>query len=141
MYVRDILKSKGADVFTAGPGDSIADLTGKLVARRIGAAVVVEAGRVIGVISERDIIYAIARQGADCLQARVCDLMTADVISCAPETTIDEVMNLMTRRRIRHLPVLENGRLAGIVSIGDVVKSRIESAEREASQLRDYIRA
>ena len=141
MYARDILKAKGAEVFTIGPDAPVTELVRELVARRIGAAVVAEAGAVVGVVSERDILYAAAERGADCLRARVRDLMTTDVVTCAPDTPIDEVMASMTRRRIRHLPVLDRGALAGIVSIGDVVKSRIESAEREASQLREYIQA
>lgn len=141
MFVRDILKAKGAEVFTVRPDDAIADLVRELVAHRVGAAVVTEGGKVVGIVSERDVLHGVAARGGACLAERVRDLMTADVISCAPDTAIDEVMNLMTRRRIRHLPVLEGGALTGIVSIGDAVKSRIESAEREASQLREYIQA
>lgn len=141
MYVRDILKAKGTDLFTIGPDEPVVALLKVLVERRIGAAVVAEEGRLVGVVSERDVIRAAAERGAACLDARVSELMTADVVSCTPDTTIDEVMNLMTRRRIRHLPVLADGALAGLVSIGDAVKSRIESVEREASQLREYIQA
>ena len=141
MYVRDILKAKGTDVFTVGPDESVADLVQQLVARRIGSAVVLEGGRVVGVVSERDVIYALARRGGDCIHSRARDLMNTDVVSCTPDTAIDDLMNAMTERRIRYLPVLENGELAGIVSIGDAVKSRIESVEREASQLREYIQA
>lgn len=141
MYVRDILKAKGTDVFTVGPDESVADLVQQLVARKIGSAVVLEGGRVAGVVSERDVIYALARRGGDCIHSRARDLMNTDVVSCTPDTAIDDLMNAMTERRIRYLPVLENGELAGIVSIGDAVKSRIESVEREASQLREYIQA
>ncbi len=141
MYVRDILKAKGTDLFTIGPEEPVTALLKVLVERRIGAAVVAEEGRLVGVVSERDVIRAAARLGADCLHASVRELMTADVISCAPDTSIDDVMNLMTTHRIRHLPVLEGGELAGVVSIGDAVKSRIESAQREADQLREYIQA
>lgn len=140
MFVSEILKSKGSDVFTIKGDRSIDELAKELVGRRIGAAVVVDGGKaLIGVISERDIVYAIAEHGAACLDRKVADLMTADVVTCTPDTGIVEVMNQMTRRRIRHLPVIENGRLAGLVSIGDVVKQRIASAEREAAQLREYI--
>ena len=141
MYVRDILAAKGTDVFAVAPDDTIAGLAKALVARRIGAAVVSEGGRVVGVVSERDIVHAVAGKGADCVDLKVREAMTEDVTTCTPDTTIDEVMNLMTERRFRHLPVLDGGRLAGIVSIGDVVKSRIETAEREATQLREYIQA
>lgn len=140
MFVREILKTKGSDVFTIRGDRSIDELAKELVARRIGAAVVVDGrGALIGVISERDIVYAVAEHGVACLDRRVAELMTADVITCTPDTGIVEVMNQMTKRRIRHLPVLDDGRLAGLVSIGDVVKQRIASAEREAEQLRQYI--
>ena len=141
MYVRDILRDKGAEVFTVAPDAPVSELVRELVARRIGAAVVADAGAVVGVVSERDILYAVAERGVDCLQALVRDLMTADVVTCTPDTSLDEVMASMTRRRIRHLPVLDGGALAGIVSIGDAVKGRLESIEREATQLREYIQA
>lgn len=141
MYVRDILRDKGAEVFTVAPDAPVSELVRELVARRIGAAVVADAGAVVGVVSERDILYAVAERGVDCLQALVRDLMTADVVTCTPDTSLDEVMASMTRRRIRHLPVLDGGALAGIVSIGDAVKGRLESVEREATQLREYIQA
>lgn len=141
MYVREILKDKGADVFTVAPDTPVPELVRELVARRIGAAVVASGGAVVGVVSERDILYAVAERGVDCLRTHVRDLMTADVVTCTPDASIDEVMASMTRRRIRHLPVLDGGALAGIVSIGDVVKGRLESAEREATQLREYIQA
>jgi CBS domain-containing protein len=140
MFVREILKSKGSDVFTIEGDRSIDELAKELVARRIGAAVVVDGGEaLVGVISERDIVYAIAEHGAACLDRKVAELMTSDVVTCTPDTGIVEVMSQMTRRRIRHLPVIDDGRLAGLVSIGDVVKQRIASAEREAAHLREYI--
>jgi len=142
MYVRDILRDKGAEVFTIGPDATIRDLARTLTQKKIGAAVVVdEGGGLIGVISERDIVKCIADHGADCLSGEVRGLMTSDVVSCTPDTSIDEVMELMTERRFRHLPVIAGGALAGIVSIGDVVKTRIAEAEREADQLRQYISA
>lgn len=141
MYVRDILKAKGGEVFSVGPDTPVAELVRELVARRIGAALVRDGDRIAGIVSERDVLYAAAERGGACLEARVRDLMTVEVVTCGPDTMIDEVMNAMTSRRIRHIPVIEDGALAGVVSIGDVVKSRIESAEREASQLREYIQA
>lgn len=141
MYVRDILKAKGGEVFSVGPDAPVAELVRELVARRIGAALVRDGDRIVGIVSERDVLYAAAERGGACLEARVRDLMTVEVVTCGPDTMIDEVMNAMTSRRIRHIPVIEDGALAGVVSIGDVVKSRIESAEREASQLREYIQA
>lgn len=141
MYVRDILTAKGTDVFVIAPDHTIASLAKDLTAQRIGAAVVREAGHVVGVVSERDIVRAMANKGTECVGLQVREAMTKEVVSCTSDTPIDEVMNLMTERRIRHLPVLDGGRLAGIVSIGDVVKSRIQTAEREATQLREYIQA
>lgn len=140
MVVRDILRGKGSEVFTIAPDARISELVRLLAERGIGAAVVKDGdGRVVGVISERDIVHCIAEHGADCLDHAVSELMTEKVVTCAPNTGIAEVMNQMTERRIRHLPVIENGRLAGLISIGDVVKHRIASAEREAEQLREYI--
>ena len=142
MYVKDILRDKGTEVYTVSRETTISELARKLVEHRIGAAVVVDGdGDVVGVISERDVVYCIAERGGGCLKRKVVELMTAKVITCAPDTTIDEVMNLMTERRIRHLPVIDQDRLAGIVSIGDVVKRRIASAEREVNLLRECISA
>jgi CBS domain-containing protein len=142
MFVRDILADKGTDVTTVGPDMIIRDFAAVLVDKRIGAVVVIGGdGRVAGVISERDVIHGIAGHGAGCLDLKVGALMSTDVISCGPDTTINEVMNRMTERRIRHLPVMDGDALVGVVSIGDVVKRRIAEAERENSQLREYITA
>lgn len=142
MYVRDILSVKGNDVITVKPDMTALDFAKKLVEERIGAALVLDDdGTVIGVMSERDIVYAVAAHGQTCLDRTVGDMMTKEVKTCQLDTTIDDVMSLMTRRRIRHLPVIEGGKLEGIISIGDVVKNRIAEAEREASQLREYITA
>ncbi len=142
MFVRDILTSKGAEVVTVGPETKLREFVQILVDNRIGATVVKGPdGAVVGVISERDVIYGLANHGGDCLEMVVEDLMTTEIFVCTLDTTIDEVMSRMTTRRVRHLPVMENGELVGIVSIGDVVKRRIAEAEREASQLREYITA
>ena len=141
MYVRDILTAKGTDVFVIAPDHTIASLAKDLTAQRIGAAVVSEGGHVVGVVSERDIVRMVANKGTECVGLQVHEARTKEVVSCTSDTPIDEVMNLMTERRIRHLPVLDGAHLAGIVSIGDVVKSRIQTAEREATQLREYIQA
>lgn len=142
MYVHDILRHKGRDVFTVDPASTIQDLARALMTRKIGAAVVMDSdGALAGVIFERDIIECVAQHGAACLTREVRDLMTAQVITCTPDTKIDDVMGLITERRIRHVPVLEDDALVGIVSIGDVVKDRIAEVEREASQLREYITA
>lgn len=142
MYVKDILHNKGKAVFTVTPETSVAELAKSLVRQRIGAAVVVDGeGGLVGVVSERDVVHCIAERGAAAVECKVAELMTKTVHTGTPETLIDDVMLLMTERRIRHFPVIEDGKLAGIISIGDVVKHRIASVEREADQLRDYIRA
>ncbi len=140
MHVVDILKAKGTDVVTTGPDETVAATVRLLNVKRIGAIVVLDAaGKVVGVISERDIIRGVAVNGARALEMRVRDLMTSEVITCKPTETISEVMKVMTERRFRHLPVIDGGELQGIISIGDVVKNRLEETEMEARVLRDYV--
>ena len=140
MKVREILDAKGRDVVTVRPEDTVADALQRLAQERVGALVVSADGRhVAGVLAERDVVRALAGEGAAAVAAdrRVAELMARDVITCTPEDTVVQVMAEMTRRRVRHLPVVEGGVLAGIVSIGDVVKSRLGEAEEEATLLRD----
>ena len=140
MHVADIIKVKGSNVVTTAADETVAATARLLNVKRIGAIVVCDAhGKVIGVISERDIIGGIAIDGQRALDMRVRDLMTSKVISCKPTDTISEVMKVMTERRFRHLPVIEDGELRGIISIGDVVKNRLEETELEARALRDYV--
>jgi CBS domain-containing protein len=139
MHVSSILKAKGREVATLGPADSIAAASDLLARLRIGAVVVVSDGRVEGIVSERDIVRALARYGERTGSQRLADVMTREVVTCALDDTVEHLMTVMTRRRIRHIPVVEEGRLAGIVSIGDVVKSRLEEAELETRSLRDYV--
>ncbi|HET7716688.1 MAG TPA: CBS domain-containing protein [Bauldia sp.] len=139
MIVAHILASKGRDVATTTPDRLISDVVAELAARRIGALVVTERGRVVGIISERDIVKAIGLRGAGILSDPVSSIMTRDVVTCSERETINSVMSRMTHRRFRHLPVIEDGELVGIVSIGDVVKARIEEVEHEADELRSYI--
>lgn len=140
MNVAGILKVKGSDIITAAPSDSIAAVSNILGEKRIGAVLVVDnGGKLCGVLSERDIVRGLSESGNGCLQLTAQDLMTSDVVTTSPSETIDSVMALMTEKRIRHLPVLEDGKLAGFISIGDVVKSRMDEVEREAAALRDYI--
>lgn len=141
MTVNAILKHKGSDVVTIDRSETVTRAVAMLAEKRIGAVLVTEAGhdRVIGVFSERDLVRGIALRGASCLEVRVDELMTTDIVSCRPEDSIPAVMGLMTERRIRHLPVLRDGELVGIVSIGDIVKSRILEIESETSALRSYI--
>lgn len=139
MKISDILRYKGSTVAKIGPSASIADLLATLSEFNIGAAVVTEGDQVVGIVSERDIVRQLHRIGADLLQGTVAEIMTKDVVTCTPEDTIDSLAATMTSRRIRHMPVREDGRLVGIVSIGDVVKSRISQLETHRDQLESYI--
>ncbi len=142
MHVADILKTKGSNVVTSGADETVAATARLLNLKRIGAVVVCDApGKVIGVISERDIIRGIAINGQRALDMRVGDLMTSDVIVCKPTDTIAEVMQVMTHGRFRHLPVIGDDKLQGMISIGDVVKNRLEEIDLEARSLRDYVLA
>ena len=142
MFVSDILNRKGSSVVSVGPGDRIGDVASVLHDERIGAVLVRdETGTLVGMLSERDIVNAIADQGSSCLDFKASDLMTAEVVTCKPNDSVTEAMTLMTERRIRHLPVIESNKLLGVISIGDVVKERLAEAELEAEQLREYITA
>lgn len=139
MTVAAILAEKGRDVLTIAAAKTITEAVEILAKRRVGALVVVEGGdRIVGIVSERDIVRALAT-GADALKQPLSSVMTRDVMTCSDGETIDSVMSRMTKGRFRHLPVAENGRLTGIISIGDVVKARIEQVEREAEEMRAYI--
>jgi CBS domain-containing protein len=140
MNVAAILKGKGRAVATARPDTLLSAVAEKMAAKRIGAIVVVGAsGNVAGIISERDIIRAIAEHGADCLTRPVSDYMTRKVETCTEGDTLDQLMATMTAGRFRHIPVVEDGALVGIVSIGDVVKHHIAEVEMEASAMRTYL--
>lgn len=140
MNVATILKLKGRSVATARPDCTLLEIAEKLHAKRIGAIVVVgDSGRVAGIVSERDVIRAIAKDGASALQKTVSDVMTADVVSCQECSMLDELMEVMTQGRFRHLPVMDNGSLVGIISIGDVVKNHVAEVEMEASSMRSYL--
>jgi len=138
MDVQGILRLKGTAVVTIRPDDTIGHLVDGLARERIGAMVVSDDGRTIqGVISERDVVRGLADRGAAVLQLAVRDLMTRQVVTCAPTDSVKQVMAAMTRGRMRHLPVVEDGRLAGIISIGDVVKNRLDEMATEANVLRE----
>jgi CBS domain-containing protein len=140
MYVATILRKKGDAVITVEPTCLVSRAAQILHDNRIGAALVCNAAnKVVGVISERDIVRGVARHHDTCLKMTVEELMTSPVISCAPTDGVDHIMGLMTERRVRHLPVLERGKLLGIISIGDVVKQRISEIEHESEALRRYI--
>lgn len=140
MNVAAILKSKGRSVATVRPDVTVQDVVQRLHARRIGAIVVVGAeGAVEGIISERDVIRAMAERGAEALSDPVSRYMTRTVVSCHETSLVEELMEIMTAGRFRHLPVLEDGSLVGIISIGDVVKNHVAEVEMEVSAMRSYL--
>ena len=140
MTVSTILKNKGADVVSAPPGTPLVDIVRLLAEHCIGAVPVVDAKRRLhGIVSERDVVRAIARSGPAALDAAVDTVMTKKVVVCRPEDSIYELMNVMTDNRIRHLPVVVDDKLAGLISIGDVVKQRIAEVEFEANEMKRYI--
>jgi len=142
MLVSQILKQKGDMVFTASPSDSVAAVAALLVARRVGAMVVLDQDHdVAGIVSERDIVRIVAERGADGLTEPITACMTKDVVFADPAESVDQLLERMTDRRIRHLPVCREGRLIGIVSIGDLVKVKIAETVAEAENLKAYISA
>jgi CBS domain-containing protein len=141
MLVAEILKDKGEAVYSIAPSLSLAEACAELEQKRVGALIVCDHDRVVGVLSERDVVRAVASDGRDSLGRPVSDYMTADVVFAQPSETVAVLMGRMTDRRIRHLPVLRDSRLAGVISIGDVVKCQIAEASQEAESLRTYIAA
>ena len=135
-----ILKQKGRSVASVAPTATLQEVAKRLAQRRIGALVVVGArGEIEGIISERDIIRALSEAGGSCLQRPVAETMTRQVVTCQETDTLDELMAMMTQRRFRHLPVVTDGDLVGIISIGDVVKHHVAEIEMEATAMRAYI--
>ncbi len=139
MLVSQILKSKGDLVFKAVPSETLGAVCALLHSRRVGAMVVLENDAVAGIVSERDIVRGVAELGAGALSQPVSNFMTREVQFASPGETVDALLSRMTDRRIRHLPVVEGTRLLGIVSIGDLVKSKISEVEAEADNLKAYI--
>ena len=140
MNVETILRTKGRAVTTIRPGETVSAAIDMLISRNIGALVASEYGeKVEGIISERDIVHALAHHGDRLLSLSVAEVMTRPVVTCDPAESVGELMAEMTNRRIRHLPVVQDGRLCGIVSIGDLVKNRLDEIEYEASSLRSFI--
>ena len=139
MRVAAILREKGHAVASVGPDALVEEIVGELTTRRIGAVLVMDGELVVGIVSERDVVRGLAGHQGEVLALRARDIMTSPVITITPADSLAGAMELMTGRRIRHLPVVESGRLVGLVSIGDLVKARIEEAEREALALKDYI--
>ncbi len=140
MTVASILKQKPDRLISVPETASLADVASTLTRENIGAVPVLDGkGEMIGIVSERDIVRQIAREGAGVLAKPVSSMMTRSVVCCAPEDSVESTMAKMTEKRFRHLPVRSQGRIIGMISIGDVVKRRVEDAEREAASLRDYI--
>jgi CBS domain-containing protein len=140
MAVAHILKQKGSAVITVQPSQTLKDVADILAKNRIGAVIVLDKkGAIEGIVSERDVVRAVAAEGAAALKRSTHDVMTRNVLTCNSGDTEAELMGLMTNNRIRHLPVVDGGKLSGMISIGDVVKFRIESIEREAEEMKTYI--
>ena len=139
MNIAQILKSKGRAVATARPDATLGEIIGKLTQKKIGAIVIVgDNGEVAGILSERDVIRRLGERGAEALKETASQSMTAAVITCQESSTLDELMELMTQGRFRHVPVIEDGALVGIVSIGDIVKNHIAEVEMEVTAMRGY---
>jgi CBS domain-containing protein len=141
MTIAAVLRDKGSEVATISAGDRLADAVAELGTRRIGALPVIEDGRITGIISERDVIYCLKDHGAEVLDWPVSRVMSSPAITASPDTEVLSALALMTQRRIRHLPVVEGGRITGIVSIGDLVKHRMDRIEAEAEAMRTYIQS
>ncbi|MDT4914570.1 MAG: hypothetical protein QOC66_3698 [Pseudonocardiales bacterium] len=143
LKISDILRHKNATtraaVVTIDPGDTVTALVAALAEHNVGALIVVDGDRVLGIVSERDVVRRIAEQGPAVLDARVDTIMTTSVVSCSSEDAVDSIAETMTQRRIRHMPVIDDGELVGVISIGDVVSSRIRQLETDRGQLEHYI--
>ena len=139
MRIADVLSNKGAAVATIAPETTVSQLLASLAALNIGAMVVVGPDGLAGIVSERDVVRELHKRGGGLLGQPVSEIMTTVLATCTPRDTVDHIVVLMTQNRVRHVPVLDDGRLAGIVSIGDVVKTRMEELETEQQHLQDYI--
>ncbi|HET6287305.1 MAG TPA: CBS domain-containing protein [Amycolatopsis sp.] len=140
MRISDLLRTKGAAVATVSPETNVTELLERLAKHNVGALVVVDdEGGIVGIVSERDVVRRLNERGPQLLDGSVAAIMTKMVASCTPEHSVDQLSVLMTEHRIRHVPVVVDGRLAGIVSIGDVVKTRMEQLEKSQEQLEAYI--
>lgn len=139
MRIADVLRNKGSAVATVGPDATVTELLAGLAELNIGAMVVIDSDAVVGIVSERDVVRRLNDEGADLLAQPVSMIMTAVSVTCTPQDAVDSLSGLMTENRVRHVPVIDNGRLAGIVSIGDVVKTRMDELNAEREQLHTYI--
>ncbi len=139
MRIAEILRNKGASVATITPETSVAGLLTELTVHNIGAMVVMSQDGLVGIVSERDVVRKLHELGGEILRRPVSEIMTTVVVTCTPDDSVNSLSALMTENRVRHVPVVVNGRLTGIVSIGDVVKTRMEELEAEQQQLQAYI--
>jgi len=139
MFVSDILSQKGGLVHTVTPATSVGQVAQQLSLRRIGSVLVLDDEAVAGILSERDLVRAFASHGAAAMELEARHIMTREVVTCDPDDSIDRIMELMTRGRFRHLPVVRHGDLLGVISIGDVVKARLEETKHETEALKAYI--
>jgi CBS domain-containing protein len=139
MRIADVLRGKGSTVATVAATDSVADLLAALAEHNVGAMVVLGPDGMVGIVSERDVVRRLHERGGGLLGAPVSEIMTSEVLTCAPRDSVDSLTVLMTERRVRHLPVVDGGELVGIVSIGDVVKSRMDQLQTDHDQLAAYI--
>lgn len=140
MRIADLLRHKGSDVASVLPELSVSGLLEDLARANVGAMVVVDAsGALVGIVSERDVVRRLNERGAELLHAPVSEIMTTEVVTCGSGEGVDSLAAIMTERRIRHMPVVDDGQLVGIVSIGDVVRSRIQQLESDREQLESYI--
>ena len=139
MTLKTILKSKPAGFIAVAPDARVAKVVAVLAEMHIGAVLVTDNGRLVGILSERDVVRILAQQGAATLDMPASALMTPNPSTASPDITVEQAMSLMTEGRFRHLPIIENGQLAGLVSIGDVVKAVIEQSQYEVENLRTYV--
>jgi CBS domain-containing protein len=139
MRIADVLRSKGTDVVTVTADETIGEVLRLFALNNLGALPVVDGMHLVGIVSERDIVRRLYDRGAELLSGTVSQIMTADVVTCSPDDQAADLARVMTDRRVRHLPVVIDGALAGIVSIGDLVKVRIDMLEQEREQLESYI--
>jgi CBS domain-containing protein len=139
VNISDILRHKGDAVWTIGRTEPVTALLRALAEHNVGALLVVEGSDVVGIVSERDIVRHVAERGAAVLDSSVAEIMTAPVVSCSSHDSVDSIAETMTQRRVRHMPVIDDGVLAGVVSIGDVVSSRMRQLETDRGQLEQYI--
>jgi CBS domain-containing protein len=139
MRIADVLRGKGSAVATVAPSVSVAELIATLATHNVGALPVVDGGALVGIVSERDVVRRLHAGGAELLAQQVADIMTTGVTTCSPTDNVADLARVMTTGRFRHLPVVEEGALVGIVSIGDLVKARIDLLESEREQLQSYI--